>query len=322
MVDGMTKRERFLAVMAGKEVDRVPVSMWKHVPGEYHYDFDRFADYQAAQFASTNVDFMKLSADGFFGWQSPLLDSIEAVGDLRKLEPLGAQHPYVRGQIERTEKVIKKLNGACAAVYLVFVPLSCLRLRIGYPKMMRFIREDPEAVKYACRVITEDQKLLVRGILEDAGADGIFYSVQNGEIDRFTEEEYRAWVAPSDLAVLDYANTLSDKNVIHFCAWEGVPNRLSAWKDYHAAAVSWSRYMDIMDIGEAKKQFGCTVWGGFDNRPGSLLYTGTREEIEGEVESLIRAGGKTGYILGADCSLDGSLPDERIRWVAEATGKF
>ena len=33
-------------------------------------------------------------------------------------------------------------------------------------------------------------------------------------------------------------------------------------------------------------------------------------------------GGKTGYILGADCSMNGSLPEERIRWVAEAARKI
>ena len=72
-----------------------------------------------------------------------------------------------------------------------------------------------------------------------------------------------------------------------------------------------------MDIQEAKDYFGCTMWGGFDNRLGSLLYTGSREEIEAEVRAMIAQGGKTGYILGADCSIDGSLPEERIRWVVE-----
>ena len=208
-----------------------------------------------------------------------------------------------------TDVDFMKLSGdkyfTCFTLYLVFAPLSCIRLRIGYPRMMEFMREDPEAVKYACSVVAEDQKLLVKGIIEDDGADGIFYSVQNGEEDRFTFDFYRKYVTPGDKEVLDYANSLSDMNAIHFCAWEGVPNRLAVWHDYKAAAVSWSRYMDVMDITEARKLFGCTVWGGFDNRPGSLLYTAGREEIEKETFSLIRQGGKRGYILGSDCSLHG-----------------
>ena len=318
----MTKKERVLAAFRGEEVDHVPVCMWKHVPREFWGDDDKFADCQLASYRNTDVDFMKLSGDKYFGWPAPVLKGIKRAEELYGIEPLGPDHPYIRGQIERTRKIVDRLEGACHALYLIFVPLSYLRLEIGYPMMMKLIREDPEAMKYACRVIAGDVKDLVTGILREAGADGIFLSVQNGEVDRFTAEEYRDWVAPGDLEVLEHAGTLSDMNAIHFCAWEGTPNRLSVWKDYKAPVISWSRYVDLMDIGEAKKTFGATVWGGFDNRSGSLIYTADREEIEKETASLIAAGGKKGYILGADCSLHDELEEERIRWVVEAARRI
>ena len=250
------------------------------------------------------------------------MNGISDAKDLYKLEPLGEKHPFIRGQIERTKKVVAALNGECVSLYLVFVPLSCIRLAIGYPMMMKLIREDPEAMKHACAAVAEDQKALVRGLIQEAGVDGVFYSVQNGEENRFTAEEYRDWVMPSDKAVLDYAISLSDMNAIHFCAWEAIPNRLDVWKDYRAAVVSWSRYFDIMDINKAKWRFNCTVWGGFDNRPGTFLYTASREEIEQEVARLVEQGGKSGYILGADCSIHNELPEERIRWVADAAHRI
>ena len=318
----MNKRERVTAAFRGLETDHVPVSMWQHVPPEYWGDDSRFARVQAKFLENTDVDFMKLSGDKYFGWPSPVLGKIEKAEDLLQVRPLGPMHPYIRGQIERTRKVVEALNGECPAIYLVFAPLSCIRLRIGYPKMMRFIRENPGAMKHACAAVAEDLKLLVHGIIRDAGADGIFYSVQNGEMSRFTREEYRDWVTPGDKAVLDYANTLSDMNAVHFCAWEEEPNRLSVWEDYRAPVVSWSRQFDIMDIAEAKKHFGCTVWGGFDHRPGTFLYTAEKAEIEKETERLIAQGGKQGYILGADCSISGDLPEERIRWVVEAARRI
>lgn len=318
----MNKWERVTAAFKGLETDHVPVCMWQHVPPEYWGDDDLFAQVQAKFLKDTDVDFMKLSGDKYFGWPSPILETIEKAEDLMQVRALGPKHPYIRGQIERTKKVVKALNGECPAIYLIFAPLSYIRLKIGYPKMMQFIRENPEAMKHACAVVAEDVKLLVHGIIKEAGADGIFFSVQNGEMSRFTYEEYRDWVTPSDKAVLDYANTLSNMNAIHFCAWEEEPNRLSVWKDYKAPVISWSRYFDIMDIGEAKKHFGCTVWGGFDNRPGTFLYTAEKAEIEKEVEHLIAQGGKQGYILGADCSIHNELPEERIRWVVEAARRI
>ena len=318
----MNKRERVIAAFQGKETDHVPVCMWQHVPPSFWGDDDRFAAEQARFFRNTDVDFMKLSGDKYFGWPSPALKNIERAEELYNVRLLGPDHPFIRGQIERAKKVVAALNGECVTLQLVFVPLSCIRLAIGYPMMMKLIRENPDAMKHACAVVAEDLKALVRGLIREAGVDGIFYSVQNGEENRFTAEEYRDWVMPGDRAVLDYANSLSGMNVLHFCAWEEIPNRLSVWQDYKAAAVSWSRYFDIMDIGEAKKRFGCTVWGGFDNRPGSLLYTGTREEIGQEVARLVAQGGKSGYILGADCSIHGELPEERIRWVVEEARKY
>lgn len=318
----MNKRERVIAAFRGEEVDHVPVSMWKHVPEELWADDDKFVECQLDFYKATDVDFMKLSGDKFFGWPAPALEGITEAKQLYDIKPIGADHPYIRGQIERTQKIVKALNGDCVALYLVFAPLSYLRLQIGYPMMMKLIREDPEAMKYACNVIAQDVKHLVRGLIEEAGVDGVFLSVQNAEVTRFTEEEYKNWVRPSEKEVLDYANTLSDMNAIHLCAWEEVPNRLSVWADYKAPVISWSRYIDIMDIGEAKKQFGCTVWGGFDNRAGTMLYTASREEIEAEVASMIQQGGKTGYILGADCSIHDELSEERIRWVVEAARKI
>ncbi len=318
----MNKRERVTAAFHGRETDHVPVSMWKHVPRGYWDDDDKFAAFQAQFLEDTDVDFMKLSGDKYFGWPSPVLEGIEKAEDLYRVEPLGANHPYIRGPIERTKKVVRALGGDCPAIYLIFAPLSYIRLTIGYPMMMKLIRENPDAMKHACATVAEDVKLLVQGIIQESGADGIFYSVQNGEENRFTPEEYRNWVTPSDKAVLDYANTISDMNVIHFCAWEEVPNRFSVWEDYKAPVISWSRYIDIMDIQAAKKQFGTTVWGGFDNRSGSFLYTAGREEIERETENLIRQGGRSGYIVGADCSLHDELPEEHIRWVVEAARKI
>ena len=318
----MNKIERVIAAFRGQETDHVPVCMWKHVPQELWDDDDAFVKCQLDSYRNTDVDFVKLSADKYFGWPAPALMNITEAKQLWEMKPLGADHPQIRGQIERTKKIIQQLNGECVALYLVFAPLSYLRLQIGYPMMMKLIREDPEAMKYACDVIADDVKLLAKGLIEEAKVDGIFYSVQDGETNRFTAEEYRNWVTPSDKKVLDYINTLSDMNAIHFCAWEEVPNRLSVWSDYHAPVISWSRYIDIMDIDEAKKQFGATVWGGFDNREGTLLYTATKEELLEEVRSLIRQGGKKGYILGADCSIHDCLDEERIRWVVEEARKI
>jgi uroporphyrinogen decarboxylase len=241
-------------------------------------DDDAFAKCQLDYYKATELDFMKLSGDKYFGWPDPVLSGIKSADELYKMQVLPKDHPWIRSFVERTKKVVAALEGDCYTFMLIYVPISYLRLQTDYPTMMRLIRENPDAMKYALNVITQSLKLLIDGLIDEAGVDGCFYSVQDAEVDRFTEEEYLNWLKPSEMELLAYMNTKSDMNIIHFCAWEGVPNRLSVWKDYHAPVISWSRYIDTKDINEMRDWTGgSTVWGGFDNRSGTLLYTGTKE---------------------------------------------
>ena len=61
---------------------------------------------------------------------------------------------------------------------------------------------------------------------------------------------------------------------------------------------------------------------GSDPNVGENSALESREEIEAEVVQLIEQGGKTGYILGADCSIHDELPEEKIRWVVEAARRI
>ena len=112
----MNKRERVIAAFQGKETDHVPVCMWQHVPPEYWDDDDRFAEYQIRAYRNTDVEFIKLSADKYFCWPAPALDGITGADELYNIQPLGADHPFIRGQIERTKKIIQGLNGECVAL--------------------------------------------------------------------------------------------------------------------------------------------------------------------------------------------------------------
>ena len=81
----------------------MPVSMFQHVRKEFWDSDDAFAAEQARWFRNTDVDFLKLSMDKYFGWPSPILKGITKAADLYKIEPLGENHPYIRGQIDRTK---------------------------------------------------------------------------------------------------------------------------------------------------------------------------------------------------------------------------
>ncbi len=319
----MNKRERVLSMLHNKEVDFVPGCFWRHFIPELERGED-IVEAHLKFYRETDIDLLKISSDGFFGWPVKTLTELQEPGELYHMEHMPPDSPFIRNQVERAKAIVRRLNGECCTLYTLFCPLSLLRLQVGWEKMMECIRTDPSAVISACDIIAEDEKQLVQGLIREAGVDGIFYSVQNAELTRFTVEEYRLWVEPGDRKVLDFANSLSDCNVLHCCGWDadeaGTRNHLESWRDYPAAAVNWAAFVDQKDVVQIREFFrGRPAWGGFDNRSCGLLYNGTEEEIKAETRRLVALGGRRGYMLGPDCSLPSDIAPERIRWVMETT---
>ena len=243
----MNKKERVLSALENRETDYVPAAFWFHFPAD-RAEGQACVDAHLQWYRDTDQDFIKIMCDGYFGYPNETLEKLEEVSQLYEMKPLGADHPFIREQIARAAAIVKAVDGECCVFYNVFCPLSFFRLQTSWEKMMACMKADPEAMKYACSVIARDAKALVKGLIEEAGCDGIYYCVQNAETFRFTAEEYRRQVTPSDKEVLDYANTLSAHNILHCCGWGGDKNRVEVWQDYEAAAINWAVYVEDLSL--------------------------------------------------------------------------
>ena len=318
----MNKRERVLAAMNLQPVDRPPVGFWFHFQAEQgvgeacvqaHLDYYNHID----------VDMVKIMCDSYFDYPNPVAKAVKEPKDWYAMKPLGKDSPFIREQVERARAVKAGLKDDMVVIYNVFAPFSLIRFGVGDDLVMDHLRREPEAIAYALDVIAEDCCTLSELLITDAGIDGIYYCVQGGEKNRFTPEEYRRLITPTDKRVLEHANRFSDTNVLHCCGWAGIPNHLEVWQDYPAKAVNWACFVENMNLVEGMKFFGgrC-VLGGFDNRPQGVLYSGTREEVEAETARLIQRAGKTGVILGADCTLPATVDVNRFSWVVEAASRL
>jgi uroporphyrinogen decarboxylase len=103
------------------------------------------------------------------------------------------------------------------------------------------------------------------------------------------------------------------------CGYKGNRNDLSHFADYPADAVNWAVTVEGVSLKEGKKIFGGKgVIGGFDNTEKGVLYTGTQADVEAETRKIIADAGKTGIILGADCTIPADIALERLAWVRNA----
>lgn len=321
----MDKRTRVLNAMNQKEVDHVPVAFWFHFGGEEAMG-EACINAHLKYYRETDLDFVKIMCDGYFPYPLP---EIKCAADWRSLKPLDADHPFVREQVDRAKAIVKEIGQERCVFYNVFAPFSSIRFgaeAIGLTDadVMAHIQEDKNAVMYALDVIGETNALLAELLITEAGCDGVYYCVQGGEYDRFTPEQYKEIITPSDLYVLEHANRFSENNILHMCGWAGNRNQLSIWHDYPAKVVNWAVYVEGMSLHEGRFFVeGRTALGGFETHwdehtQQGIIYTGTKEEVQEYTKNLILNFGKRGLMIGGDCTIDAKLDWERIRWIVEA----
>ncbi|ETA81619.1 uroporphyrinogen decarboxylase family protein [Youngiibacter fragilis] len=326
----MSKRQLVSDAFNNRPVERVPVGFWFHfVDGD---DFSKGLEYPSVIqknieghirfYNGFKPDFVKLMSDGFFNYPNPLLADVKDAAVLKSIKPVGGSHPWIRKQVELVKTLTETFGGEVLTFYNIFAPATYfkfLQTSNGNELLGKLIREDSEAVRHALDVIGEDLASLADLLIKEGGADGIYLSVQNIQDPYVNKEKYLDVVAPGELKVLDAANRVSDNNILHICGYEGSRNDLSFYSGYDAKAVNWAVNIEDVSLSEGKRFFnGKAVIGGFANSPGSLIHTGSKNEIESFTKALIADAGTTGIIIGADCTVPNDIRIERLEWVRSA----
>ncbi|MDR3160265.1 MAG: uroporphyrinogen decarboxylase [Spirochaetaceae bacterium] len=326
----MTNRELLLRALNNQEVERPPVSFWFHFVTEAEKTKGLERPELAEQslrghkryFEGFHPDFVKIMSDGFFGYpqkgQTVKLDlGAETAGDLVKFQPVSAEHPWIQAQIAQVKK-ITALQKDTMYFYNIFNPATTLRRLTGLEALIGFFRADPQALADTLLRMAEGIAVQAQSVIKQGGADGIYLSAQNPDINRISDEEYRRYFSPADKIVLDAANGASETNILHICGSRGCRNHLAAWTGYKAKAYNWAVNVEGLSLAEGKKLFGgAAVIGGFANTAEDPIYRGPRKEIEDCTEKIIAETGKRGLILGADCTVPDDTPFEHFEWVRE-----
>ena len=327
-----TKRELVLKAFHNEKTDRIPVGFWHHyLDGE---DFN--AALEKPELLKKNLeghkkfkedfdpDFVKIMTDGFFFLPFDF-GSIQTVKDLRNLKPLPSDHVFFEKN-EELVRGVREIYGEDVLLYFnEFAPFNQLLLGIGGPgggafgpqKIKALLEEDGSAVAHALDVIAESLNELTRRVVKPGLADGIYLSVNNPNRS-IPAQIYSAFISPSEIKVLEAANKLAADNILHICGYQGNKNILFVYQDYPVTVVNWAVFAEGVGLAEGKKYFGGkAVIGGFGNTTDSVLYSGSKEEIEKYVEELLASVGREGVIIGADCTVPADTDVQRLRWVRD-----
>ncbi|SHK48550.1 uroporphyrinogen decarboxylase [Anaerocolumna jejuensis DSM 15929] len=315
----MTKKERVMAAIQGKEVDHVPVGFSLHFPcGEEKGERGVLSHLKF--FQETDTDIIKIMNENLV----PDVGEIQVPSDWSKIPSYSLKDSFIQKQLDMVKAILEQadktafcigtIHGICASA------IHPIESRYGYEKVRDLfcthIRENKTPVVEAFKRITDIMcQLAVK--YKELGVDGIYYAALGGEKHYFTEEEFAEVMEPFDKQILNTAKEAGLINFLHMCKNNLNMERYASYNEL-ADVVNWGVYETDFSLEEGRKLFqGTTVMGGLKNRSG-VMVEGTIEELKAEAKQVIKGYGKKSFILGADCTLPTEIPYERIRAIVEA----
>ena len=330
-----SKKELVLSAMDRREVERVPSGFWFHfLADEIHAD--AYADPRLEQTLLDGAlryidgfqpDFVKIMTDGFFSYPNPVVQTARTAKELAKVQPLPDDHPFFTRQIAYAKEITKRYGNEVATFYNLFCAGTTVKfmqpgtLAEDEAFLAQLVREDAAAVRAAFDVISGDLAKLARRIIAEAGVTGIYFSLQNLIGEGASRAVYEEVFAPGEKEILRAANAESSYNILHICGYAGHRNALDWYRDYDVKTINWAAVVEGVPLEEGRKIFPeHALLGGFGNLASDVLYRGTQAEITAETQRILDAAGRTGILLGADCTVPRDIDWKHFDWVRNAAG--
>ncbi len=320
----MNKRERLEAAIAGQRVDRIPVALWRHFPGDDQDPLSLAAATIAFQ-RRWDFDFVKVTPASSFQikdwgvkdeWEGNIEGTrhytyhpIERAGDWRKLNVLDTRSGALGEQLKCLKMVVEALPDV-PVIQTVFSPLAQMKNLSG-ERLLTDLRQDPGDFKAALETITQSTLAFVRAIAA-TGAAGIFYAVQHATANLLSEAEYAEFGRAYDLRILE-ATTNYWLNVMHI---HGDNIYFDAVADYPVQVWNWHDRETGPALTDGLAKIKGAACGGIARD--TAMLCGQPEAVrEQVVDAVARTNGQR-YIIGTGCVTMIPTPEANIHAAIEA----
>lgn len=321
----MNKRERVYAALEGEDVDRIPLSLWRH----FHKQDQTPAGLASATLAfykKYDFDLIKLTPSGFYAiedWgaqvilskdddQPPALKKpvIRKPEDWRNLTTLSTTTGSYGRTLEAVKLLTSQLDKEDAPVLMtVFSPLT-IAYKLAGDALLDHLEDHATDVHIGLATIAETTSRFADVVLE-AGADGIFFASQLSRADMLTEKMCQAFVIRYDLIALERVKQQPVPLVLHL---HGANPHFTSVNQYPAHAVSWHNHETGPTLGEALTLTDKTLFTGLDL---DNLENGGPDEVIGQAkEAMAQTGGKR-LILAPACVIPTKTPLENLQALKE-----
>lgn len=305
----MTKKERVVAALNKQDVDRIPLSMWYHLP-EVDQDPVSLAETSVALNRQYGYDFIKMMPFGNYGAQDYGLSvrffctktqsakeiqwGIRSVDDWLNIEPLPAYYGSYGKQVQFAHHIGRALGEEDTPyIQTLFTPMSTA-MKLAGPRLFEDMRSHSRSVHQALEAITQTTISFVKANIE-AGVAGFFLASKCAGIDLMTEAEYDAFCTPYDTRVVEAYKDLTYFNVAHI---HGPDTRFKKMASLPVNCVNWHDRWVAPSMSEARIITDKCLMGGIHEKKFVDMQP---EEIRPHLEEAVAGAGRRGLILSPGC---------------------
>ncbi|HOA23775.1 MAG: uroporphyrinogen decarboxylase family protein [Aggregatilineales bacterium] len=315
----MNKRERLQAAIQGQQVDRVPVALWRHFPG----DDQRAEDLARAhiEFQKTyDWDFVKVSPASSFcirdwgvedRWEGNIEGTrryvrriIETPDDWLSLRVLDPEEGSLGEQLRCLEILQQEFGTETPYIQTIFSPLAQLKNIAGQETLTLHMRQNAGQIHHALQTVADTTVRFINAA-KKRGIAGIFYAVQHATYRLMSEAEYQVFGRPYDLQVL---SAISDLwlNVLHLHGSHGMFHLIS---DYPVQIVNWHDRESRPSVAEGLRRIRGAALAGVDR---DVLHMDDPElALEQARDAFEQSGGRR-WMLGTGCVILVTTPSGNI----------
>lgn len=337
----MNKVERIKAAIRLEDVDRVPVSIWGHY-SEVDQDPRALAETQVDFVKKYDYDFIKLMPFGTYTvqdwgakikiycdkYKEPIVEdyAVKDIEDWKCLEELPAYYGTWGKTLQLAQRVSKLVGDEIPFIQTIFSPLT-IAAKLAGPRIFDDLKERPDLVHNALRVITETNKNFIRANIE-AGVSGFFFATQNASLNVNSLEVFREFGAKYDKEIL---STYCDETYFNVTHIHGENVLFDELDNYPGNCLNWHDRHTEPSFSEARKRSSKCFLGGIQEVPyfqgkvlqyDSIMARSVPHEIEKHVHEAIEQVDGKGLILGPGCVTDPRTSEANLFAVRAAVESY
>src|SRR5256712_4266456 len=224
----MTKRERVLAAVSRRPVDRPPVAFWRHAPDVDH-TAEGLAEAMLGFHRRWDLDLIKVMSSGVYcvedwGCRVAYLGSpngakqctehaVKTAGDWARIRPLDPGAGALGRELEAIRRIRKGRADDAPILHTAFSPLT-IASKLAGDRLLEDLAAAPDAVRAALEVITGTTARYAAAALA-AGADGLFFATQAANAEAVSEAVSTTWDLPYARRVLERVRGVSALTLLH-----------------------------------------------------------------------------------------------------------